>query len=666
MAEEIFIKPFSNAKASVKIPGSKSLTNRALILAAVMGGKTLVEDALFSRDTEIMSDCLEKLGFSVVPDRFARTFEITSSAGGIPNSEADMFVGNAGTAARFVTALASLKKGGKYRFDSDKAMYARPIRGLIRALQSQGAKFEFEGAEYHFPFKMKTCSLKGGEIDIDAGASSQMLSGLLMALPLAENDSLVTLQGETVSRPFVDMTLKIMRQFGIDCGAKNDMEYYVRRHPQTNGERKYRIEPDATAASYFAMLPFVTGGVVRIDNLAACKLQGDIEFIRVIENLGLVRTRRVGNDLLVEGVENPEIAESVELDFNDISDTFLTLAAVSPILPCTLKIRGISHTRSQETDRVAAVASQLEKLCEHVEFDADSIYIRPFPRAVLAERVSRERVHIETFDDHRIAMSFSILGCADITGSGKPWLGILNPSCTAKTWKEFFEALYTVRGDSMDFRVVAIDGGAAVGKSTVSGECSGILGYMHVDTGAHYRALTYGLLAKNITPDASEETVKSALSGIAIGTSLVGNDAVITVNSKILSDADIRNERINANVSRFAAMPAVREFLKDYQRSMADFARANRFSGMIMEGRDIGSVIFPDAACRIFLDADEATRAARRAKEGVADSVAARDKLDKTRKTAPLVCPEGAWRIDTSKMAKEKVVLKTLSLVLAS
>ena len=340
------------------------------------------------------------------------------------------------------------------------------------------------------------------------------------------------------------------------------------------------------------------------------------------------------------------------------------MAAVSPLLPFELKIKGIAHTRRQETDRVSAMATELRKFCARVEEHADGIEIVPFTRDELRKKISAP-VLVNTYDDHRIAMSFSILASADIFGDGREWIEIENPDCVSKTWENFFEELYSARSSSDDLRVVAVDGGAAVGKSSVSKECARILDYMHIDTGAHYRTVAYGLLENSISPS-DGEAVKSHLKKLKIGTVLDGNSAKITLNGVLVPDSEIRTERINANVAQFAAMQDVRSFLKNYQRSMSDFARENGFSGMIMEGRDIGSVIFPDANVRIFLDADEETRAKRRANEGIRDSISRRDELDKTRKTAPLLCPDGAELIDTSKMTKEQVVAKTLSLILES
>ena len=663
MKSEISIKPFRECRAAAALPGSKSITNRAMILAAIAGGRTVLEGALFSRDTLIMADCLRKLGYMVHLDSDAKRIEIESAGSGIPNSSAEMDVGNAGTVARFVTAFVALRKGGNYLFTCDGAMRARPLKGLIDALKSQGATFEFLGEENHFPFRMKTCGLHGGEIAIDAGESSQMLSGLLMAAVGADAPTTVKLSGGTVSKPFVKMTLSMMAQFGFECPSDGET-FTVKPRKAGAGERVYAIEPDATAASYFATLPAVVGGVSELPNFGGCALQGDAAYVDVLKSLGLVKTAKVGDSLLVFGGDGAAFPETAEVDFNDISDTFLSLAAVAMLLPFKLKITGIGHTRKQETDRVAAVARELRKFCVSVEEGAGDILITPYTRAELLGKLSGE-TSVETYDDHRIAMSFAIAGCVDIRGDGSPWIKIVNPECTSKTWGEFFEVLYTVREDSRKFRVVAIDGGAAVGKSSVSRECSRILRYMHVDTGAHYRTVAYGLLERGA--DSSDVAkVSEKLGCLEIGAELEGNSAKITLGGKIVPDSEIRNERINSKVAEYASMPLVREFLKNYQRSMADFARSHGFDGMIMEGRDIGSVIFPDADTRIYLDADEQTRAARRAKEGITDSIKKRDDLDKKRKTAPLVCPEGALRIDTSRMTKDEVVERTLSAILES
>ena len=645
--EKLTVVPFKDfVRASVLPVGSKSITNRALILAAIKGGKCKITGALFSRDTEIMMSCLQKLGFEVSADKITKTIEISGRS--IVNDTADLFVGNAGTAARFLTAFVASKNGGEYFFDSDEAMYKRPMKGLVEALQRQGTQFEFIKEYGHFPFKMYPHGLKGGSVQVDASESSQIVSALMMAFSGDKNTTIDC--SHTVSAPFVKMTEKMLGSFPCD---------------------NYSVEPDATAASYFIMLPVIAGGVCEIENFGKCVLQGDAAFVSLMESAGFIKTKLSGDSLLVFGADK-FTNEDLVLDFNDISDTFLTLAAACAFIPRKIKITGIAHTRKQETDRVSAMASQLAKVCKSVIEENDSLEIVSYPacekcstRAEIAEVLAKNlpnSTSIETYNDHRIAMSFAILGCANI---GRPWLEIENPACVSKTWREFFDVLDCVRKSSEKFRVVSVDGGAAVGKSSVSRESSATLDYMHVDTGAHYRTLAYILLENGVEP---EDTVgvRNVLETLKLSTTVVGNTTRILCSSKILEDSDIRNERINAVVSKFASNPDVRDFLKNYQRSMAEFAKEQGYRGMIMEGRDIGSIIFPDADTRIFLDADEQTRALRRAKEGITDSIKERDALDKKRKVAPLVCPQGAHLIDTSNMSKDEVVAKSISLILKS
>ncbi len=658
MRDFIDITPWaSKACAIVRLPGSKSITNRAMLLASLRGGRTKLCGALFSRDTLIMADCLKRLGYDVEMNAPAGEIEISSKRGEIPNARAELFVGNAGTAARFITALACLKKGGEYFFDSDGAMYSRPMGGLIDALKAQGAVFEFLKAPNCFPFRMRTDGLAGGDAELDASQSSQMLSALLMVSGFAESPMRVKLTGETVSRPFVDMTMEMLRQFGFS--TREDAGSYEICAPKDADEAfTYPVEPDATAASYFAMLCALLKGCVALENFAETPLQGDAAFIDALVGRGLLEAKKSRGNLVLCGAEQPSGGLG-EIDFNDISDTFLTLAAAACALKGSVKISGIAHTRKQETDRVAAMARELKKLCARVEEGDDSIEI--FPHENLKDFLSSAKlpVEIETYDDHRVAMSFGVLGGVDALGGGAQWLRVMNPACASKTWAEFFDVLKKAREDSARFKVVAIDGGAAVGKSSVSKEASKALGFMHVDTGSHYRTLAYALLERGVKAEEGEGIGK-ALAGLELGTALVGQSARMTVNGSLIDDALIRTQRVNENVSLFAAVPEVREFLKSYQRSMREYARANGFGGLIMEGRDIGSVIFPDAETRIFLDADEETRQKRRAAEGITDSIAARDALDKSRKTAPLVCPAGAHLIDTSRMTKDEVVAETI------
>lgn len=399
------IPPFTRpARGTVTLPGSKSITNRALILA-VLGRKTVtLRGALFSRDSRIMVAALQTLGFAVTTDEAALTITVTGRGGEIPVREAKIDVGNAGTAARFLTAFVCLRPDGVYHFDGDEAMRRRPIGALLEALQSQGATANSTS----FPFTLKTSGLRGGPVELDASESSQMLSALLMIAPLAPQPLTVQLKGEAGSKPFVRMTEAMVKQFAAQPSD-------------------YAIEADASAASYYLALPLVTGGTVTLPGLRAAGegLQGDSAFADVLTR---VQQRPPGTLL--------------DLNFRELSDTFLTLAAIAPLLQGPTRITGIAHTRKQETDRVAGMARELTKLGQEVVETEDSLTITPRPL--------KSGVEIETYHDHRFAMSFGILGCHDLHGDGRPWLTIKDPACCAKTFPDFFRLLAALREKSLE------------------------------------------------------------------------------------------------------------------------------------------------------------------------------------------------------------------------
>ncbi len=396
--DKLPIVPFTRpVRGSVTLPGSKSITNRALILAALARGTTTLHGALFSRDTHIMVAALRALGFLIVTDEKALTITVAGRGGEIPVREAKIDVGNAGTAARFLTAFVCLRPDGTYHFDGDEAMRRRPIGALLEALESQGA----QASARSFPFTLRTAGLRGGQVDLDASESSQMLSALLMVAPHAKTPLTVKLKGEAGSKPFVTMTEAMVRQF---AGSPAD----------------YRIEGDASAASYFLALPVVTGGALALPNYGG-PLQGDMKFSEVIT--AVARSQR-----------------GVDRNFREFSDTFLTLAAIAPLLNGPTKISGIAHTRKQETDRVAGMARELTKLGQHVIETEDSLEIHPRPLT--------SGVEIETYHDHRFAMSFGILGCHDLLKNGRAWLTIKDPACCAKTFPAFFDLLAGLRAAS--------------------------------------------------------------------------------------------------------------------------------------------------------------------------------------------------------------------------
>ncbi|MDD2763336.1 MAG: 3-phosphoshikimate 1-carboxyvinyltransferase [Opitutaceae bacterium] len=442
------IDPFTRpVRGEVTLPGSKSITNRALLLTALCDAPVTLTNALFSEDTEIMAKALNALGIKVTSDPAAKTMQATGQGGKIPVDSVELFVGNAGTAARFLTALCAAAPRGVFKLDGVPQMRKRPMKGLVDALRTLGADIRCPGEEGFFPIEIHARGLRGGPVRIDAGESSQMLSALLMVAPLCRAPLEATLIG-AVRWPFVQLTARLMEAFGQPAIARPDRTVVraASGRPYALPGGTYAIEPDATAASYFLALPLATGGSVDLPGLdvSAGGLQGDTRFADVLKQAGLM----LGSPTLLPGVQAAFATSSarrgVTQDFKDFSDTFLTLAAIAPLLAGPTRITGIAHTRKQETDRVAGAARELRRLGQEVVEEEDTLTITPRPLA--------PGVEIETYNDHRFAMSFAILGCHDLHGTGQPWLRIRNPACCAKTFPDFFEILDRVREYSHSVR----------------------------------------------------------------------------------------------------------------------------------------------------------------------------------------------------------------------
>jgi 3-phosphoshikimate 1-carboxyvinyltransferase len=443
------IQPFTRpVRGEVALPGSKSLTNRALPLAALCDRPVVLTGALFSEDTHLMSEALRKLGFAVQEDASAQTIRVEGRGGEFPVANADLFVGLAGTAARFLTALCAAAPRGVLRLDGVPQMRKRPMKPLIDALRALGADIRCTGEEGFFPLEVHARGLDGGAVELDASESSQLLSALLMVAPLARTDVYVTLRG-SVRWAYVDMTARIMEAFtphGAPLVQKRDAQSFTvtaRTHPYrlAGVEGRYAIEPDASAASYFLALPLVTGGKLTLLGAQDSKqgLQGDTEFADVVRAVGAgVQAQAGGLDVTFP---RDGARRRIDRNFKAISDTFLTLAALAPLLDGPTRISGIAHTRKQETDRVAGIARELTRLGQKVLETEDALEIHPQPL--------RAGETIETYHDHRFAMSFGVLGCHDLSGDGKPWLTLRDPACCAKTFPHFFELLEALRQKSL-------------------------------------------------------------------------------------------------------------------------------------------------------------------------------------------------------------------------
>ncbi|MDB4950693.1 MAG: aroA, 3-phosphoshikimate 1-carboxyvinyltransferase [Gemmatimonadetes bacterium] len=408
--------------ADLRLPGSKSITNRALLAAALADGESLLEHALYSEDTRIFAECLRRLGIEVIEDEAAATFRVHGRGGALDGAPAELWVGNAGTAARFITALLALGRG-PYRVDGVPAMRKRPMAELLEILERQGARVRFEGQAGHVPFSIEGAGgLEGGEIEMEAARTSQQASALLLVAPYARQNTKVHVTGTLVSPSYVEMTLRLMADWGVDVVRDGPTRFTVPAGGRYTA-RRYGVEPDASSASYFFAAAAVTGGTVRVRGLSSRSLQGDVRFVDVLEAMGCAVERA---DDWIE-VRGPERLRGVEVDMNDVSDTAPTLAAIAPFASGPVAIRNVEHMRWKETDRVLAVATELRRMGVSVDERRDGLTIHPGP-------VSPAEVH--TYDDHRIAMAFSV------TGVRAPGIVIRDPDCVGKTFERFYDFFF--------------------------------------------------------------------------------------------------------------------------------------------------------------------------------------------------------------------------------
>ncbi|MDQ3376847.1 MAG: 3-phosphoshikimate 1-carboxyvinyltransferase [Actinomycetota bacterium] len=407
--------------ADVAVPGSKSVTNRALLVAALADGVSTIKNPLFSDDPYYLLESLARLGFDVRADQEAGEVRIVGRAGGIPRGGVGVFVGNAGTVARFLPPALALGPG-PYTVDGVPRMRDRPIKDLVDAMRGLGAGVDYADEDGRFPVVVRGGGLPGGRTVVRGGGSSQFVSGLLMAAPLADRAVELDVEGRE-SWPYVGITLDVMRRFGVEVEASGGFAHLtVGRGPYRAGG--FEVEPDASAASYFLALAAVTGGRVRVPGLGSGSSQGDLRFAGVLERMGCAVD--LGKDHVE--VRGPERLRGVEVDMGAFSDTMMTLAAIAPFASSPTTITNVGHTRHQETDRISAVATELARLGVGVEEWEDGLRISPGPL--------RPAV-VETYGDHRMAMSFAVAGLA----APGPTVTIADPGCVTKTFPGYFRAL---------------------------------------------------------------------------------------------------------------------------------------------------------------------------------------------------------------------------------
>jgi 3-phosphoshikimate 1-carboxyvinyltransferase len=418
-------------RGRIRPPGSKSITNRALVCAALAKGTSTLSGALDSEDTQVMIECLRQLGISVESRDEGTTLVVHGCGGKIPAQSADLFVGNSGTTIRFLTAMCALGHGA-YRLDGVERMRQRPIGDLLDALNQLGEDCRSELQNGFPPIIVNASGLRGGQLTVRGDTSSQFLSGLLLAAPYAVTDIHIRVEGELVSVPYVGMTQEVMEAFGAQVSAVSRYASVAIPALQMYRARSYAIEPDASAASYFWAAAAITGGEVSVEGLKIPSIQGDVWFVELLERMGCEAVQDSEGIKLVGGQ-----LHGIEIDMNPISDTVQTLAAVALFAKGPTTIRGVGHIRHKETDRIGDLARELRKFGAVVDELPDGLKIKP-----PADIRQRRDITIETYNDHRMAMSLALPGLV------LPGITILNPGCTAKTYPRFFEDLKRLVGES--------------------------------------------------------------------------------------------------------------------------------------------------------------------------------------------------------------------------
>ncbi|MCY2934004.1 MAG: 3-phosphoshikimate 1-carboxyvinyltransferase [Planctomycetota bacterium] len=426
--DRLEIQPFKSPllRAKVRVPGSKSLTNRALIIAALAEGKTQLTGALDSQDTQVLIRALNAVGIPTVHDPIAYTIDVVGQAGSIPAASANLDLANSGTSLRFLTAMLALGHG-KYTLDGSARMRQRPIADLLAALNRVGAIARSEANTGCPPVLLDADGLQGGFVGVRGDVSSQFLSGLLMALPYAANPSEIEVDGNLVSVPYVTMTIEVMRAFGVKVDNRKNKRFIIK--PGQYFGRDYAIEPDASAASYFFALAAITGGTVTVEGLGNRSLQGDVDFVHVLAHMGCLVESSV-DKITVTGGQ----LKGLDIDMNAISDTVMTLAVVALFAQGATRIRNVAHIRHKETDRIAAIANELRKFGAEVIEHYDGLTIIPPLEGQF------KPAEVATYDDHRIAMSFALAGLK------VPGTVILDPGCVGKTYPGYWNDLNQALG----------------------------------------------------------------------------------------------------------------------------------------------------------------------------------------------------------------------------
>jgi 3-phosphoshikimate 1-carboxyvinyltransferase len=422
--EQLHLAPIARLSGSLKLPGSKSISNRTLLLAALAEGDTLVRDLLDADDIRHMLNGLRQLGVEVSEAGSARDFNVHGAGGDFPVRDAELFLGNAGTAFRPLTATLAMQQG-HYTLSGVARMHERPIGDLVDALRCIGADIRYLGQTGYPPLEIFPATLRADrDIPVKGSVSSQFLTALLMALPLTGQKATVAVEGDLISRPYISITLNLMRRFGVEVEQHGWERFTVPAGQRYVSPGEIQVEGDASSASYFLAAGALGGGPVRVEGVGANSIQGDVRFAEVLERMG-ARVER--GDNWIEASSSGRL-KPVDIDLNHIPDAAMTVAMLALAADGTSTLRNIASWRVKETDRLAAMATELRKLGATVVEGADFISITP-PRALRADAI------IDTYDDHRMAMCFSLVSLM-----GAPVV-INDPNCVAKTFPDYFDRL---------------------------------------------------------------------------------------------------------------------------------------------------------------------------------------------------------------------------------
>jgi 3-phosphoshikimate 1-carboxyvinyltransferase len=638
--KQLHLPPIHAANGVIRLPGSKSISNRMLLLAALSVGETEIGDLLDSDDTRVMLDALRMLGVDV-KSLGQNAYRIDGCGGDFPVKNADLFMGNAGTAIRPLTAALALS-GGSYRLSGVARMHERPIGDLVDGLRQLGASVSYTGNDGYPPLAIQpaTITLPDG-IRLRGDVSSQFLTALLMALPLTGKAAVIELTTELISKPYVEITLKLMARFGVEVQRHGWERFTLAGGQRYCSPGKIFVEGDASSASYFLAAGAIGGGPVRVEGVGRDSIQGDIRFADALAQLGARIS--MGDNWIEASAPLSGRIKAFTLDLNHIPDAAMTLAVTALFADGPCRLNNIASWRVKETDRIAAMATELRKLGATVEEGADYLVVLPAPTFV-------PNVAIGTYDDHRMAMCFSLaaLGGVPVT--------INDPDCVGKTFPNYFDAFAEVAAP-----VIAIDGPSASGKGTVAERVASQTGFHYLDSGALYRLTALAATRAGLMFDD-----EAGVAAVAAALPARFESGRIYLDGDDVTDA-IREETISVGASKVAALPAVRQALLERQRAY------RRFPGLVADGRDMGSVVFPGAQAKVFLTASAEARAERRYKQLIAKGMAAnmhallqdlqeRDARDAQRSVAPLQQCADADLVDTTSLGIDEAVKAVMTI----